>query len=131
MGFCMGFCSVIVSIIVICALAIIGGCLMGFSVPPQFPAPMFSSGYAVVMIDVFVIIVCVTWGLSDGSFSVTAGVSAVSGLAIIGGSLMGLATPPHFPTPMFIGGFVVIMIDSIVILCLLIFLSFTYGSECF
>jgi hypothetical protein len=71
------------------------------------------------MIDLFVIIVCLTLGISD-SFGVTTGVSVGSGLAIIGGNLMGLATPPKFPTPMFIGGFTVVMIDSVVIICLLI-----------
>lgn len=40
--------------------------------------------------------------------------------AIIGGCLMGLASPPRFPTPQFIAGFVFIMVDAVAVFVLIV-----------
>lgn len=47
--------------------------------------------------------------------------------AVIGGCLMGLSNPPTFPAPMFIVGFVFIMIDAIFVFVGLVTACIMYG----
>jgi hypothetical protein len=108
-----------VPIIVIAILAIIGGCLMGLSTPADFRSPMFIGGYSVIMLMVFIIVVCVSALLSE---TATFFIAPITLLTIIGASLMSLSTPPSFPAPVFIAGFVFIMIDAVVIFGILVFL---------
>lgn len=114
-----GACVVVLCVVIVCALSITGGCLMGLATPPHFPTPMFIGGFVLIMIVAIIVVVFIIYMCTDRTtatcYIITIVIIFFCIFAITGGCLMGLATPPKFPTPMFIGGFVLIMIDAIIV----------------
>ncbi len=57
-------CGVLSTIIIISAilvLFIIGGFLLDFSTPRQFPTPMFIGGFVLLVVDAFIVVMCIIY----------------------------------------------------------------------
>lgn len=127
----MTYVCFVIFMMLIGVLAVLGGCLMGLATPANFSSPMFIGGFVCLMILAITLIVYIIWCVTSINYFYIIAVIAIlfCSFAIVGGCLMGLASPPKFPTPMFIGGFALIMLDALFFIAMLLLWFCFYNKK--